>query len=78
MFEELKTPRLTIRKFKPSDVDGLFKVLSDAEVMRYVEPPFTLEKTAEFVKKYGICTNPQVFALIKIRATLKRLMAKAP
>ena len=78
MFEELKTPRLTIRKFKPSDVDGLFKVLSDAEVMRYIEPPFTLEKTAEFVKNYGMCTNPQVFALIKDKSNLKTIDGEGP
>ena len=65
MFDELKTTRLTIRKFKPSDVDGLFKVLSDAEVMRYIEPPFTLKQTANFVAQCGICANPLVFALIK-------------
>ena len=64
MFEELKTPRLTIRKFKPSDVDGLFEVLGDAEVMRYVEPPFTFEQTKAFVQKYGLCAEPKVFALI--------------
>ncbi len=65
MFDELKTTRLTIRKFKPSDMDGLFKVLSDAEAMRYIEAPFTLEQTADFIEQCGICANPLVFALIK-------------
>ena len=53
-----------MRKFEPSDVDGLFKVLSDEDVMRYIEPPFSLKQTEEFVHKYGICDNPKVFALI--------------
>ena len=64
MLNELKTARLTIRQFKPSDVDGLFKVLSDADVMRYIEPPFDLEKTSGFIEKHGTCDNPRVFALI--------------
>ena len=64
MFTELKASSITIRKFKPSDVGGLFEVLGDTEVMRYVEPPFTFEQTKAFVQKYGLCTEPKVFALI--------------
>lgn len=64
MFQELKTPRLTIRHLKPSDVDGLYNVLRDADVMRYIEPPFSREQTASFVQTYGLCDNPKMFALI--------------
>lgn len=49
---------------KPSDVDGLYKVLSDEDVMKYIEPPFTIDGTAEFVSRYGLCDDPKVFALI--------------
>ena len=64
MFNELSRSCITIRKFKPSDVDGLFEVLGDAEVMRYVETPFSFEQTKDFAQKYGLCAEPKVFALI--------------
>ena len=64
MFEELVTNRCKIRTFKPSDKDGLFKILSDKEVMKYIEPPFTMEQTNTFVRKYGLCDEPKIFALI--------------
>ena len=64
MYQGLKTPRLTIRHLKPSDVDGLYNVLCDADVMRYIEPPFSREQTASFVQTYGLCDNLKIFALI--------------
>ncbi|MBO4554654.1 MAG: GNAT family N-acetyltransferase [Clostridia bacterium] len=76
----MKASSITIRKFKPSDVDGLFEVLGDAEVMRYVEPPFTLEQTKAFVQKYGLCAEPKVFALIcdKSKSSKSNKKASAP
>ena len=64
MFEELITKRCKIRRFKPSDADGLFEVLSDSDVMRFVEPPFTYAQTCDFVERCGLCDNPKIFALI--------------
>ena len=64
MLDKLKTKRCMIRKFNPSDVGGLFEILSNANVMRYIEPPFTFEQTENFVQKYGFCEDPKIFALI--------------
>ena len=52
IFKPIKTQRLIIRKFKPSDYTELYEYLSDINVVRY-EPyePYTLEETkreAEF------------------------------
>lgn len=55
--------KYSIRHFTSCDVDGLFRVLSDAEVMRYVERPFTLEQTAAFIEAQGMSSPPRVYAL---------------
>ena len=39
---------LRIRRFEKSDLQSLYELLSDEEVMRYIEPPFTLEKIRGF------------------------------
>jgi len=59
-----------MRKMKPSDVDGLYKALSDADTMTHVEPPFSFEQTKRFAKTYGICDDPKVFALIYDKSKL--------
>lgn len=38
MFPEIETPRLRLRHFNTGDLDELARILSDAEVMRYVGP----------------------------------------
>lgn len=40
----LETPRLTIRQFTEDDVDNLFDLNSDPEVMRYLGRPVRWEK----------------------------------
>ncbi len=62
---ELETARLRIRSFTPADVEPLFAVLSDPEVMEYLEAPFSLQKTQEFVETYGQCAPPLVYALVE-------------
>ena len=37
----LETERLTLRKLKKSDVDDIFKMRSDADLMRYIREPQT-------------------------------------
>ena len=34
---------ITIRKMQPGDADALYRLLSDPEVMRHLEPPFDRE-----------------------------------
>ncbi|MBR4800530.1 MAG: GNAT family N-acetyltransferase [Clostridia bacterium] len=64
MLDNLKTKRCTIRKFNPSDVGGLFEILSNANVMRYIEPEFSRNQTENFMQKYGLCEEPKIFTLI--------------
>ncbi|MBE9207559.1 GNAT family N-acetyltransferase [Nostoc sp. LEGE 06077] len=35
---EIETPRLRLRNFLPDDFDDLFRIYSDAEVMKYLSP----------------------------------------
>ena len=60
----LNTGKYTIRNYKPSDAQALAVIFGDAEVMKYVEPPYDLDKTKQFLKKYGTNDTPLAFALI--------------
>ncbi len=62
---ELETARLRVRRFTPADVEPLFAVLSDPKVMEYLEAPFSLQKTQEFVETCGLCEPPLVYALVE-------------
>lgn len=61
----LQTARLTVRPFREADVDALFPILSDPAVMQFIEPPFTRERTAEFLRNAGLCEPPLVYAVIR-------------
>ena len=51
-----------IRGFEESDLLPLFELLSDEEVMRYIEQPYTLEQTEAFLKKAGLSDPPLIYA----------------
>ncbi|MBR3642554.1 MAG: GNAT family N-acetyltransferase, partial [Parasporobacterium sp.] len=53
---------LHIRRFEENDLLSLFELLSDEEVMRYIEPPYTLEQTEAFLKKAGLSDPPLIYA----------------
>ena len=36
---------MKIRKMRETDEQDLYEVLSDPDVMRYIEPPFSMEQT---------------------------------
>lgn len=61
----MKKDEIIIRQFQLSDLDELYNVLSDPEVMRYLEPPYSLEQTRNFLVNAGLCENPLVFAAEK-------------
>jgi len=61
--EYIETERLIVRNFTEKDVDDLFETLSDEAVMKYIEPPFDMEKTKEFIREAGLCELPLVYAL---------------
>jgi len=60
----LETARCLIRPFCPDDASALWEILGDPEVMRFIEPVFSLEKTKLFLQQAGMCTPPLVYALI--------------
>lgn len=64
----IKTAGYLIRNLKPEDAEALHEVLSDAEVMKYIEAPFTLEETAAFIKAAGMGEPPLVYALVDAEA----------
>lgn len=61
----MKKDDITIRKFRLSDLDELYHVLSDPEVMKYIEPPYSMEQTEDFLTAAGLCEIPLVFAAEK-------------
>ena len=54
---------LRIRRFEESDLQSLHELLSDEEVMRYIEPPFTLEKTKGLLENAGLADDPLILAV---------------
>ena len=60
---KIRTPRTLIRPFRLTDATDLHEVLSNTEVMQYIEPPFYFEKTEAFIRDHGLCNPPRVYAL---------------
>ena len=61
---KLITNRCLIRPLTLSDAEALHAILSDEDVMRYMEPPFSLEQTESFIREAGMCQPPLVHALV--------------
>lgn len=59
----MHTERLHIRKFQADDLDNLFALLSDEDVMRYLEAPYTKEATEVFLRRCGMADEPLVYAV---------------
>ena len=53
---------ITIHKMRPGDADALYRLLSDPEVMRYLEPPFDRTQTEDFLRRAGLAEPPLVYA----------------
>jgi len=53
---------ITIRNMRPGDADALFRLLSDPEVMRYLEPPYSRAQTEAFLRHAGLVEPPLVYA----------------
>ena len=60
----LTTERCIIRRLTLSDAADMHAVLSDREVMRYIEPPFDMERTVSFINDAGLCAPPLVYAVL--------------
>lgn len=59
----ISTVRLHIRPFQQSDLHSLYRLLSDADVMRCMEPPFSEERTSIFLDEVALCDNPLIYAV---------------
>jgi len=44
-----------------SDLQDLYETISDPEVMRYIEEPYSEEQTKEFLKKAGLVDSPLIY-----------------
>lgn len=60
----IETDRLLVRRLTEDDAEALHAVLSDPEVMCYIEPPFSLEQTQDFIREAGLCEQPLVYAVV--------------
>ncbi len=54
---------LSIRRMNEGDADALYGVLSDPEIMKYLEPPYSREATVQFLHDAGMCERPLVWAV---------------
>jgi len=61
---DLITERCHIRNFSMEDVDDLYEVLSDKDVMIHIESAFDRERTKEFIQVAGMCEPPLVYAIV--------------
>lgn len=59
----IENDRFIIRKIIKDDTIFLHNVLSNPNVMRYIEEPYTLKQTTEFVTQFGLTENPRVFSI---------------
>lgn len=59
----MTTERLKIRKFEKDDLMELYNLLSDEDVMEFIEPPFSLERTSEFLNSVALIDNPLIYAV---------------
>lgn len=63
----LDTEHLTVRRYRESDAPALHALLSDPEVMRCLEPPYSRDQTERFLRQAGLCDPPLVYAVTRKR-----------
>ena len=51
------------RKMREEDFEDLYRLLSNPQVMRYIEPVYSRKKTEEFLSEAGICEDPLIYAV---------------
>lgn len=54
---------LTIRLLRTQDLVSLHELLSDEEVMKYLEPVYSMEKTRSFLNQAGLGDKPLIYAV---------------
>lgn len=60
-----ETRNLMIRKFVLQDTDDLYAVLSNANVMKFIESPFSRRQTRRFILRCGMTDTPLVYAIFR-------------
>ena len=53
---------MKIRRFEESDFQNLYETISNPEVMKYIESPYTEEQTEVFLQKSGLGNEPRIYA----------------
>ena len=56
---KLETLRLCLRDFTINDLQDLYEIFSDPEVMQHIEPAFDLPQTASFLQSFCIEREPK-------------------
>ena len=56
---------IRIRKMAVSDLEPLYKLLSNSKVMQYLEAPYTKEQTEQFLFRSGLSETPLIYAVEK-------------
>ena len=60
---KVKDDRFFIRRFAQKDLGPLHSLLSDPDVMQYLEPPFAERQTEMFLWTQGLTASPRVLAV---------------
>lgn len=60
---ERRSAGLRVRRMTEGDLESLHRLLSDPEVMRYLEPPFSREQTRAFLERAGLTPEPLILAV---------------
>ena len=63
--EPIHTKNLIIRPFEKDDLYSLFLLLSNKQVMKYIEEPFGKDKTELFLNENGLIDCPRIYAVTK-------------
>ena len=56
---------IKIRKMTVIDLGSLYNLLSNSEVMHYLEAPYTKEQTEQFLLRAGLSKTPLIYAVEK-------------
>lgn len=55
--------RLTVRRLRGTDLENLHALLSNPQVMRYLEPPYTYGQTKAFLQEAGLAPTPLIYGV---------------
>lgn len=53
---------LNIRRMRKEDLSWLCRLLADPEVMRWLEPPYSMKQTEAFLTRAGLSETPLIYA----------------